>query len=82
MRRVYIAIPVPERSLWRLLADPSDCPPGFMIIGTLAAVRRGQRTLQTSALRPVLSLPSPARESSRVSICPSCPFASLEAASG
>ena len=48
MKRVYIAIPIPPRSTWRLLADPDDCPHGYMIIGTMAAVRRRRPVAELS----------------------------------
>lgn len=31
----WIAIPIPPRAQWRLLRDPADVPPGFMIVGSL-----------------------------------------------
>jgi hypothetical protein len=74
MRRVYIAIPVPARELWRLLADPEDCPPGYMIVGTMAAVRRRRlMPVQTSA-NAVLALPAASSEPNKRTLCVACPL--------
>jgi hypothetical protein len=75
MKRVYIAIPIPPRSQWRLLADPDDCPHGYMIIGTMAAVRRPRTAVELQAsARPVLALPAPPGDPQPGGLCPACPL--------
>ena len=81
MRRAYIAIPIPPRELWRLLADPADCPPGFMIIGTMAAVRGRRLPAQALEGRRVLALPAASSESTTRTLCEECPLRPASAVS-
>jgi hypothetical protein len=70
--RAYIAIPIPPRSAWQLLADPDDCPPGFMIIGTAAVRHRHRLPVQTSA-HAVRALPASSEPTPRT-LCAACPL--------
>lgn len=76
--RVYIAIRIPPRSAWRLLADPDDCQPGYMIIGTMAAIRRRALAGDGPAIegRPQLALPAPAPQ--EPVLCSACPLRAAE----
>jgi len=39
---VWIAVPFAPTHTWQMLADEADCPPGFIVVGKLAAGPRRQ----------------------------------------